>query len=91
MILKLNYSLDMINLKKIIVEKHGNMDENALADLAEQFPNAQVVIKWGMRQREQISAKDAIAKIKAEKVDYVREVFFSATDCDKLNQVLHFE
>lgn len=77
-----------MNVIKQIMRSYGSMNEASLKQLAAEFPDAQVVIKWGMKQRERVPASEAITKIEKEKDDYVREVFFSATDLESLQVIL---
>jgi hypothetical protein len=51
-----------------------------------------VVIKWGGMHREQLPAWQAIQRIEdveEKDIDYCREVFLSAQDCDNLRTALH--
>lgn len=82
---------DLRTQLKAIVEGGGYLQQEDLETLAEQLPGAIVVIKWGASPRSVINAKDALLTIRAleaAKTDYVREVFFSAGNCDKIRSLL---
>lgn len=74
-----------------IVQQWGNIDSKQLEELVLFFPNAELVIKWGMRERELCRAEliaDRIAKVEAESDDYVREVFMHTKHFRMLKEVL---
>lgn len=70
----------------------GYITECQLKELVEYFPHTKVVIQWGRMERERLPAWEAIErmkKVEAEDIDYVRSVFFTAQDLDKLREVFH--
>tara|TARA_E500000178_G_scaffold280829_1_gene281028 strand:+ start:437 stop:691 length:255 start_codon:yes stop_codon:yes gene_type:complete len=70
----------------------GYITDSQLKELVEYFPHTKVVIQWGRMQRERLPAWEAIErmeKVEAEDIDYVRSVFFTSQDMDKLREVFH--
>ena len=70
----------------------GYITDSQLKELVEYFPHAKVVIQWGRMKRERLPAWEAIErmeKVEAEDIDYVRSVFFTSQDMDKLREVFH--
>lgn len=81
----------MITLKTIIAN-YGYITKPQLAELVEHFPSIRVVIQWGAMQRERVEAWRAVERIEqveSADIDYVRSVFFSSKDMDKLKEALH--
>ena len=70
----------------------GYITDSQLKELVEYFPHTKVVIQWGRMKRERLPAWEAIErmeKVEAEDIDYVRSVFFTSQDMDKLREVFH--
>ena len=81
----------MITLKNIL-SHYGYINSDQLAELNEHFPHMKVVIKWGGLPRERVpvwKAIETIERVERENIDYCREVFLSATDCENLRKALH--
>jgi len=77
---------------KNILANWGYINKAQLAELAEHFPHMKVVIKWGGLPRERVHAYQAIEtieRVERENLDYCREVFLSAKDCNNLRTALH--
>ena len=77
---------------KNILANYGYINKLQLAELAEHFPHMKVVIKWGGLPRERVHAYQAIEtieRVERENLDYCREVFLSAKDCNNLRTALH--
>jgi len=77
---------------KDILSQFGYITKPQLAEINEHFPHMKVVIKWGGMHREQLPAWQAIQRIEdveEKDIDYCREVFLSAQDCDNLRTALH--
>ena len=77
---------------KNILANWGYINKAQLAELAEYFPHMKVVIKWGGLPRERVHAYQAIEtieRVERENLDYCREVFLSAKDCNNLREALH--
>tara|TARA_Y100000996_G_C22372485_1_gene581617 strand:+ start:299 stop:550 length:252 start_codon:yes stop_codon:yes gene_type:complete len=67
-----------MQLIKDIIENWGFVDSKQIKELIKYFPNTPLVIKWGMREREECFAQfvpSRIEKVESESDDYVREVF----------------
>lgn len=85
------YYGSMITLKNIL-SHYGYINSDQLAELNEHFPHMKVVIKWGGLPRERVpvwKAIETIERVERENIDYCREVFLSATDCENLRKALH--
>ena len=70
----------------------GYITDSQLKELVEYFPHTKVVIQWRRMKRERLPAWEAIErmeKVEAEDIDYVRSVFFTSQDMDKLREVFH--
>ena len=81
-----------MKLLKEIFDQLGFIDSEQLHELAEVFPNMELIIRWGGMPRERVHAWQAIErieKVEAENIDYCREVFLSGRDCDNLRTALH--
>lgn len=77
---------------KDILSYYGYINSDQLAELNEHFPHMNVVIKWGGLPRERVpvwKAIETIERVERENIDYCREVFLSATDCNNLRKALH--
>lgn len=77
---------------KEIISNWGYITKPQLAELVEHFPSVRVVIKWGAMERERVEAWRAVERIKqveSADTDYVRSVFFSSKDMDKIKEALH--
>lgn len=70
----------------------GYITDLQLKELVDYFPRTKVVIQWGRMKRERLPAWEAIErmeKVEAEDIDYVRSVFLTGQDMDKLREVFH--
>ena len=81
-----------MNIIKQLIENHGYVTSSDLIVLEKEFPNLQLVIKWGCSPRTIHPAKDVKKVIEnAMKVDsreYAREVFLSANQLDAMKAAL---
>jgi len=75
---------------KKIIENYGFVIESELAELAKEYPNLPLVIKWSASPRSIHLAKDVarVIKEKTNETEYAREVFLSATQLDTLKSAL---
>jgi len=83
-----------MQLIKDIIENWGFVDSVQLPQLIKYFPNTPLVIKWGMREREECFAQfvpSRIEKVEAESDDYVREVFIRTEHYRQLKTILGVE
>ena len=79
-----------MKILKDIIDHWGFVDSEQLKELIEHFPNTPLVIKWGMREREECFAQfvpSRIEKVEAESDDYVREVFIRSENFNQLKLV----
>jgi hypothetical protein len=77
---------------KDILANYGYINSNQLAELDEHFPHMKVVIKWGGLPRDRVPVHQAVKlinNIESKNIDYCREVFLSAKDCNNLRTALH--
>ena len=77
---------------KDILANYGYINKVQLAELAEHFPHMKVVIKWGGLPRDRVPVHQAVKlinNIESKNIDYCREVFLSAKDCNNLREALH--
>jgi len=77
---------------KNILANWGYINKAQLAELAEHFPHMKVVIKWGGLPRDRVPVHQAVKlinNIESKNIDYCREVFLSAKDCNNLRTALH--
>jgi len=77
---------------KTIIANWGYITKDQLTELVEHFPSVRVVIQWGGMPRERVEAWRAIERIdsvESTDTDYVRSVFFSSKDMDKIKEALH--
>ena len=85
---------DMIKgmkLLKEIVAQWGNVNAEQCQELASNFPDTPLIIKWGYLPREACPASRVAHRIEAvERLqgDYCREVFIKADSFQKLKEVL---
>jgi hypothetical protein len=51
-----------MNIIRLIIEKHGQLDQAMIGELSSEFPNAQVLLQWsdGSRTAEKASKAQAI-------------------------------
>ena len=83
---------DSMKTLKDILSHYGYINSDQLAELNEHFPHMKVVIKWGGLPRERVpvwQAIETIERVERENLDYCREVFLSAKDCNNLREALH--
>jgi len=83
------------DLKRMVMEQHGSLSKDDLALLAEGSPDTLVGVKYGIGQRDLYCASDAQKLIQARLNEdggdqYVREVFITWQECDKLKQAFHW-
>ena len=74
---------------KDILSQYGYIDANQIKELAEHFPQTQVVIQWGGLPRERIAASlcaDRIKHVEDRDIDYVRSVFLCSKTTNKLKE-----
>jgi len=84
--------LDIMKTLKNILANYGYINQVQLAEINEHFPHMKVVIKWGGMPRERVhawKAMERIEKVEADNIDYCREVFLCAQDCENLRTALH--
>ena len=77
---------------KNILANWGYINKAQLAELDEHFPHMRVVIKWGGLPRDRVPVHQAVKlinHIESKNIDYCREVFLSAKDCNNLRTALH--
>ena len=77
---------------KNILANWGYLNKAQLAELDEHFPHMRVVIKWGGLPRDRVPVHQAVKlinHIESKNIDYCREVFLSAKDCNNLREALH--
>jgi len=77
---------------KNILANYGYINKAQLAELDEHFPHMRVVIKWGGLPRDRVPVHQAVKlinHIESKNIDYCREVFLSAKDCNNLREALH--
>ena len=77
---------------KDILANYGYINKDQLAEINEHFPHMRVVIKWGGLPRDRLPAYQAIEtieRVERENLDYCREVFLCAKDCQNLRTALH--
>jgi hypothetical protein len=77
---------------KNILANYGYINKAQLAELDEHFPHMRVVIKWGGLPRDRVPVHQAVKlinHIESKNIDYCREVFLSAKDCNNLRTALH--
>ena len=77
---------------KNILANYGYINKVQLAELDEHFPHMRVVIKWGGLPRDRVPVHQAVKlinHIESKNIDYCREVFLSAKDCNNLREALH--
>ena len=77
---------------KNILANYGYINKAQLAELDEHFPHMKVVIKWGGLPRDRVPVHQAVKlinHIESKNIDYCREVFLSAKDCNNLRTALH--
>ena len=77
---------------KNILANYGYINKVQLAELDEHFPHMRVVIKWGGLPRDRVPVHQAVKlinHIESKNIDYCREVFLSAKDCNNLRTALH--
>ena len=77
---------------KNILANWGYINKAQLAELDEHFPHMRVVIKWGGLPRDRVPVHQAVKlinNIESKNIDYCREVFLSAKDCNNLREALH--
>jgi hypothetical protein len=77
---------------KNILANWGYINKAQLAELDEHFPHMRVVIKWGGLPRDRVPVHQAVKlinHIESKNIDYCREVFLSAKDCNNLREALH--
>jgi len=77
---------------KDILANYGYINKAQLAELDEHFPHMRVVIKWGGLPRDRVPVHQAVKlinNIESKNIDYCREVFLSAKDCNNLRTALH--
>ena len=83
-----------MQLIKDIIENWGFVDSKQIKELIKYFPNTPLVIKWGMREREECFAQfvpSRIEKVESESDDYVREVFIRTEHYRQLKTILGVE
>ena len=83
-----------MKILKDIIDHWGFVDSEQLKELVEHFPKMPLVIKWGMREREECFAQfvpSRIEKVEAESDDYVREVFIRTEHYRQLKTILGVE
>ena len=81
-----------MNTLKQILANYGYINKAQLAELDEHFPHMRVVIKWGGLPRDRVPVHQAVKlinHIESKNIDYCREVFLSAKDCNNLREALH--
>lgn len=81
-----NFNMQVI---KEIIEHWGFVDSRQLPILAEAFPKTPLVIKWGMAQRQRVSADQVARTIEEGETsgDYCREVFIESSHFRQLKDV----
>ena len=84
--------MDLMKTLKDILSQFGYITKAQLAAINEHFPHMKVVIKWGGLPRDRLpvhQAIETIERVERENLDYCREVFLSARDCENLRAAFH--
>lgn len=78
-----------MKLLKTLFENFGYVSAEQLAEIAQVFPATRFVVQWGAAPRVSHRADEIPAVIKKgeAKGDYVRSVWMTADDLDKLQSI----
>ena len=74
-----------------IIDQWGFVDSKQLEQLEKHFPDMPLIIRWGAMPREQRPASEVselIAHVEEMNQDYVRDVFITSNNMDKLREAL---
>lgn len=87
-------TMTIADLKRMVCEQNGSLNQQDLADLSKASPETLVGIKYGIGGRDLVRAENAAWTINcrmAEDPDqYIREVFITAQECDKIRAAFHW-
>ena len=80
-----------MKLLKEIIEQWGFVTAEQCAELAQYFPQTELIIQWGTMPREPMHADlvaQRIKEVEDSNQDYVRQVFIQSSQFRKLKEVL---
>ena len=80
-----------MKLLKEIIEQWGFVTAEQCAELAQYFPQTELIIQWGAMPRESMHADlvaQRIKEVEDSNQDYVRQVFIQSSQFRKLKEVL---
>ncbi|MBL69498.1 MAG: hypothetical protein CMO74_13820 [Verrucomicrobiales bacterium] len=80
-----------MKLLKEIIDQWGFVTAEQCAELAQYFPQTELIIQWGWMPREPMHADlvaQRIKEVEDSKLDYVRQVFIKSESFRKLKSVL---
>ena len=80
-----------MKILKEIIEQWGFVNKPQLEELEKHFPDMPLIIRWGAMPREQRPASEVselIEHVEEMNQDYVRDVFITSNNMDKLREVL---
>ena len=84
-------SIKGMKLLKEIIDQWGFVTAEQCAELAQYFPQTELIIQWGAMPREPMHADlvaQRIKEVEDSKQDYVRQVFIKSESFRKLKSVL---
>jgi hypothetical protein len=84
-------SIKGMKLLKEIIDQWGFVTAEQCAELAEYFPQTELIIQWGAMPREPMHADlvaQRIKEVECSDQDYVRQVFIKSESFRKLKSVL---
>ena len=79
-----------MNILKSIIDNGGYITKHDVAELAKDFPNLSVIVKWESAPRSNHKISDVAEVIRCAEANgnYTREVFISANAIDRLRVAL---
>jgi hypothetical protein len=84
-------SIKGMKLLKEIIDQWGFVTAEQCAELAQYFPQTELIIQWGAMPREPMHADlvaQRIKEVEGSNQDYVRQVFIKSESFRKLKSVL---